>query len=174
MRVFDVMWVPLHFEETSNPPQLDSFVGSCRSISFHRSSFFLYGTWIRCLHLGLCFWCLVQVIPILMVGDARIRIVPVCRTSKDHCSPPMVPIWNLSTQFQVWARSSWTQPNCDFSWSRFGCLIWSRLIWSSTSVFLLSVSRIISITATRVNVGFAMFGSFRVGTIFDSAASIWG
>jgi len=167
------MWVPLHFEETSNPPQLDSFVGSCRSISFHRSSFFLYGTWIRCLHLGLCFWCLVQVIPILMVGDARIRIVPVCRTNEDHCSPPrwfQFGICPPNFKFELGQlEPNWTAISPD----RDLADVWFDPAWFDPPLrVLLKCVRIISITATRVNVGFAMFVSFWYN--FDSAASIWG
>lgn len=161
-----VMWVSLHFEETSNPPQLDSFLGPCRSISFHLQVGVSMGLevdasiWV-CAFDARCRWC-----QSFRKEMGRRRIVPVCRTNKDHCSPPngstfefVNPISSTSSVNlnPTEANPTAIAPDRDLA----DVLSWSRSIWSSTGLsVLIFCVRIISITATLVNLGFAMLLRF--------------
>jgi len=96
-----------------------------------------------------------------MEGDARIRIVPVCRTNKDHCPAPMVPSWNLSNPISSSSsvKSNPTELRFLFIaiWLMFDLIPLDLILhWIRCSYCV----RIISITATLVNVGFAMFVRF--------------
>jgi len=104
------------------------FLGPCRFIF-----------WMRCLHLGLVWLLMSRASDSNPEGDERTWIVPVCRTNKDYCYLTLqCSSWNLWTQFQVRARSTWspqlnpTPTAVDPDRNSVDHSSWSRSIWFST------------------------------------------
>jgi len=171
------MWFEffLHFEETSNS-QLDSFplVHFCRSPSIFK---FLLKWDLKSMPPSgsVLFWCQVQVMPILLgrIWTTR-RIVPVCRTNKDH-SPPMVQVGIVNPIFKFEFGQPEPNPIVMVLDHDLVCgLCRSRSIYSPlTSVFLMCENHF-GYCYSRQCFSLCSYDSVSCrGGEFGSAASIW-